>query len=252
MTERGHSLVELAVSLCLFVCLTAGLLRFLGACYGILGRTLERVELRRGLRRAADQLSDDLQEAGFQVPCRAPPGGPSLVQGPSGDLIIIKDEVVPVRGRLCAALPVGDPVPFSRRVRLSAEGRVRLAAGDVLLVEDGAWEGLRLAGPLELQPREVGEGIGTALEGEVPRAHGEGAPVGFLRPLRRVTWRLEGTQLVRRCGEERGQVLADRVSGFGVDLGAPPAVAVTLEARGPAGERCALTLTRVSRNGPPP
>ncbi|WP_306600157.1 hypothetical protein [Geothrix sp. 21YS21S-2] len=210
------------------------------------------MELRRGLRRAADQLSDDLQEAGFQVPCGAPPGEPALAQGSSGDLIIIMDEVVPVRGHLCAPLPVGDPVPLSRRVRLSAEGRVRLVAGDVLLVEDGAWEGLRLAGPLELQPREVGEGIGTVLEGEVPRAHGDGAPVSFLRPLHRVVWRLEGSLLVRRCGEERGRVLADRVAAFRVDLGAPPAALVTLEARGPAGERCALTLTRVPRNGAPP
>ncbi|NTV73784.1 MAG: hypothetical protein HGA66_06215 [Holophaga sp.] len=67
-----------------------------------------------------------------------------------------------------------------------------------------------------------------------------------------MSYRLEGGALLRQCGEERGRVLAERVAVFRVDLGAPPAVAVTLEARGPAGERCALTLTRVPRNGPPP
>ncbi len=252
MTERGHTLVELMVALLLMACLTAGLLLFLKACYETLGRTAERVALRRGLRRAADQLSWDLQEAGFQVPFGEPLGGPGVAVGPSGELIILKDEVAPHRGRLDAPLPVGDPAPLTRRVRVSADGPVKLQAGDVLLVEDGAWEALRLTGPLDLRSRETGEAIVAALEGEVPRAHGDGAPVAFLRLRRTQAYRLEGSNLVRRCGGGRARVVAERMEAFWVDLEAgSPAVKVTLEARGPAGERCALVVARVPRNGPP-
>ncbi|BDU73366.1 PilW family protein [Mesoterricola silvestris] len=251
MGERGHSLVELVVAMLLVLCVAAGLLRFLGACLGSATRTVEGVELRRNLRRALEQVSDDLQEAGFQVPCRASPGGPGLTSGPSA-LVLVKDRVLPGRGRLCAPLPVGDPAPLSRRVRVGADRRVRLQAGDVLLVEDGAWEGLRLTGPLVLEAGREGEGIVEALEGEVPRTHGEGVGVAFLRPSCRVAYRLEGGRLVRRCGEDTPRVLADRLVAFRVDPGRPPAVAVTLEALGPAGGRCALTLARVPRNGGPP
>lgn len=259
MTDRGrgYTLVELLVSLCLLVLVAAGLLRFLGACFGTLARVVERVELRRGLRRALDRVSDDVQEAGFHVPCRAPPGLPFLERGARGELVLIKDEVLHGQGWLCAPLPLEDAAP---RARIVASARVRLRKGDVLLVEDGAWEGLRLEEPLDLTPRVPGEGAVTPLDGEARRGHGEGAPVSFLRPLRRVTYRLEGTSLVRRSGDplekEDVTVLADHLETFRVDLprgeggGIPIWAVVTLEARGPRGERCALTLARAPRNGP--
>lgn len=252
MNDRGHSLLELVISLCLFVCLAAGLLRFLGACFGTLARAVERVELRRELRKAMDQLSDDIQQAGFRVPCLAAPEGPSLTLGPGGELSLVRDELLSMEGRLCAPLPNEDPVPLSRRVCLTANARVRMRKGDVLLLEDGALEGLQLEGPLDLQPREVGEVVVTAPIGEPPRAHEAGATVHFCRTLSRVIYRLEAASLVCRHDAGEVRVLVGHCAQFRVDLGTQPVVVVTLEARGRAGERCTGTLVRVSRNGLPP
>jgi len=265
--DGGHSLVELLVALCLLAVLAAGLLRLLGGVLGALGRARASLEVRRSLAFALDFLSDDVQEAGFRVPCRAPPGGPLCIvlrARPGEDqLVIYKDVMLAGRGHLACPLPSGDPPPLSRKVRLLAQERVKLQPGDMLLMEDGRWEGLCLEGPLDLAPRVPGEAVVSSLEGS-PQDHGEGAPVGFLRPWRRIVWRVvAGSGLVREEGPgaepTSGWAVAEcrifrHVTRFRVETplgegaGRPPLVELTLGGQGPLGLRRELTLARAPRN----
>ena len=142
-TDRtsGHSLVELLVAMGLLAILAAGLLRLLAAFGATRARLEATLAVQRSLRLAAEMLTDDLQEAGFRVPCRAGDPlpalalardqripacrDPALAGGPARDppprlgevLTVVKDEVLPGALALASDLPArgaGGPAPGGR------------------------------------------------------------------------------------------------------------------------------------------
>jgi type II secretory pathway pseudopilin PulG len=284
--EPGTTLVEVLVVLALMGVLAAGLLAFLAAGLGTARRVAGSLAAQRSLRRALAELSDDLQEAGLRIPCRpAPPPRFRIeparpVPGP-GDalwaqaLTLSKDVVLPGRARLGAALPLADPPDLARWVDVVAERRARLRPGDVLLVEDGHWEGARVAVAGDLAPGRPARLLLGALEPGQPafrHGHGLDAPVAFLRPGRLIHYgvanrggipclvRLEAEgpeepDWARLRGSGAARVVAGPVAGFRVDLprgpGAPlpPLVRVTVEAGAP---RRTAVLVRAPRNARPP
>jgi len=206
----GHSLVELLVALGLVAILGAGLLRIVAAFGRGLARLQADLEAQRSLRWAAALLSDDLQEAGFRVPCRAgdpAPGlavdrglpvpvcpDPVLSGGPARDppprtgdvLTLVRDAILPGRLELAVDLPFPDLPAGFLRIALRADRPMRLQSGDLLVVEDAGWEAARLEGPQELRPGRTGQalvvGLGEGGSGVFARAHAEGAPVRVVRP----------------------------------------------------------------------
>ena len=216
MTDRakGHTLVELLLALCLLAILAAGVLRFLAAGLGAVARAQASLAAQRSLRRATAQLSGELAEMGFFVPCRSlalvRPGF-QLAQGrplqelhgrtltppaPGGggafgdELTLLKDEVLPGGATLALAPQTGAGPTCT--VTVASRGACRIHPGDLLLVEDGRWEAARVLARADLAPGRNVEVPAGALEGTpvFRKEHAPGAPVTFLRPLRVVQYRL--------------------------------------------------------------
>ena len=265
MTARGHTLVELLVALCLVALLTAGLLGLLGSVVGVLDRTRAALGAQRSLRRAQDQLQDDLLEAGFFLPCRRAGAEPRFLAG-AADLTLTKDEVLPEPALLATAVRVA--APGLPQVVPAGERKLKLLPGDLVVVEDGRWEGARVVDRVELLPGRPAQVRLASLEGEGAPAfrhdHEPGAPVTLARP-RRVHYRLAGPTLVRvetdpagavdwgelvRRGGPSVRIVAPGLTGFAVELprgpggGVPPLVRITLK----AGPR-QLTFLCAPRNG---
>lgn len=134
-------------------------------------------------------------------------------------------------GRAClGAATDGSPV-----VRVAAERGARLEGGEVLVLEDGAWEAIPLAGP---QVLPAGQGTPVRLA-TAPGGHGAGTGLIWVRPDRTVTYRLGPGGLLRQEGGRSG-VAAPGITAFHPRLrpggeGRPSLVEVELEARGVLG-----------------
>jgi len=134
---------------------------------------------------------------------RAPGQDPFEAPGRTADaLSFVMDVPVPVRAVL--AEPVPGLVPEARdgsetedparggAVRIRAAHGVRLGAGDLVVVADGAWEFAEVLRPARLQARRPAEVLlrrpGGAGAGGLVSSHAAGAPVRFIRPLRVVRY----------------------------------------------------------------
>jgi len=259
--QGGHSLVELMVAMAILGVMATGALRYLSANLWALGRAGQAIGAQRSLRRAMEELSEEVQGAGFRVPCRteekARPWLALARNQPlagtawrTDELTLVRDRVLPGEARLAASIPLEEPPPLSWRIEVLAERRTALRAGDLAVVEDAPWEGLRVLDAADLVPRRPGtlrvESLGR------PGAHAKGAPVVFVRPQEAVRFALIPTEgeampsLARFEGEEPVRIVAGRITRFQVDVSSPNVVAITLEATGGR----SLTLARAPRNPP--
>lgn len=284
MTERarGHTLVEVIVALGLAALLLCALMGYLRAGLGALERGGQALSAQRSLRRALAELDEDLLEMGCRVPCRAE-ATPALFQlakdrpvrslaGKDGapgsglrtdELSLRKDVFLPGGVVLAAPVLPQEPAAPQAWVDLTAERNAALHPGDLVLVEDGRWEGGVVAEPATLSPgRTVAVRLSPLAGPPVfSQVHDRGAPAACLHPLRLIQYRLallpgRGTALVRLETDGPARFIAEGITRFEVDLplGAgdpvPPLVRVTLEARRGSGPRREATLVRAPRNGP--
>jgi len=117
-----------------------------------------------------------------------PPGGLTLVPGPTDELSFVRDVPVPVPAALDLALAGAGEAT----VRVRPAGDLSLEAGDLLLVAGDRFEFARVAAPADL---EAGRAAPVAVAREdgaegPPFAfpHPGGAPVQAVRPLRLVRY----------------------------------------------------------------
>lgn len=257
MTERsrGVTLAEALAALALSALVMSGLAAFLASGFRAVTRLGGALAAQRALRWAASCLEDDVREAGFYVPCRPAPEGPALearrvppARNPldpggagrvrSDELEIRKDVVLPARARLLESIGAEDPPPACRRLRLSADRRVRLEAGDLILAEDGNWEAWRVQAGARLAPSGPAEVLAAPLRPGPSLAHDAGVGLALVRPDRIITYRLAPrggppALLRQERGDPEARIVAEGISGFQVEAGdgAEP-LRITLQARG--------------------
>ena len=207
--RSGFSLLELMVALLFMGLLLGGMARVYLAGLSGWVRVNEGLPVQRALRWAMERMREDLLMAGHLFPppegraleLRAgagadPPSALTLVPGPAGDVLgLLMDERLPVRAELAAEIPgpgpEGAPAPEAP-VLVRAAGGLALEAGDLLLVEGGRFECVRVglaaelpagrAGPLRVARADGAGGAAFAFP------HPAGAPVQVVRPLRQVRY----------------------------------------------------------------
>lgn len=257
----GFSLLELMVAALIMGLLLAGTVQVYLASLASWAQVNETLALRRALRGAMDRIAEDLRMMGHRFPppeLRAldlaagadprAPGGFMLVPGEADELSFVMDVPVPVPAELGSPIPEpapeGTPGAAQDVLVLRPARAMNLAAGDLLLVAGEPCECARVEGPAELRPGRGGavrvvraDGAG----GPVFRhAHGPGAPVLAVRPLRVVRYavvpldlepgrrkrgpaapclvRFETAYPRDRAAPQAGhEVVAEHVAGFRVD-----------------------------------
>jgi len=186
--------------MCFLCLLLAGMVRVCLSGLDGWSRVNRTLTAQRALRWSMDRLAGDLRMLGHLFPPPElrtlpastgpgpPPGGFTLVPGPTDELSFVMDAPVPATATLDSALAGAGEAT----VRVRPAGDLSLEAGDLLLVAGGRFEFARVAAPADLEaggagPVAVAREDGTA---GPPFAfpHPGGALVQAVRPLRLVRY----------------------------------------------------------------
>jgi prepilin-type N-terminal cleavage/methylation domain-containing protein len=276
-SKAAFSLLELLVAVALLGILTAGMARaFLGGLQASV-RVNDTLAAQRTLRWSLEMIADDLRMLGYLFPPRPLPVAASADPGRQSALMVIPEQPIkkeragvfaplaaaedpfepadrrvdelsfvsdrPLEVRGWLAAPTPGPEAAEAPLVIRAERKLRLEAGDLLVIEDTPVATSQVLARVDLR----GTGGEPVRVRPAPGEHRAGCRVRFLRPLRVVRFAvvalpLEGAGrplvpclmrfeagypadqsvpawagLVRR-GSARAVIIAEQVTGFQVDL----------------------------------